>query len=100
MKKPSSDSDPHWESLLLQARTDIAPPVDMPALLRAVRTAPLAQREDWASEFSALFSSGRFIPACLTGAAAFALIATWQVWDSWQALPWVQLLDVTTGGSS
>jgi hypothetical protein len=100
MKTPPSDSDPHWEKLLRQARMDIAPPVDMPALLHAVRTASLAHPEDWASEFSALFSSGRFIPGCLAGAAAFALIATWQAWDSWQTMPWVQLLDVTIGGAS
>lgn len=100
MKTPPDNSKPQWENLLQKARADLAPPVDLPALLRAVRQAPVARRESWGEEFSALFSSGRIIPACFAGAAALALIATWQAWDAWQALPWVQLLDGSLGGAS
>ena len=100
MKTPSPNPESRWENLLNQARNDVGPATDVPALLRAVRQAPLAARESWAVEFSALFSSGRFIPGCFAGAAAFALIATWHIWDSLQALPWVQLLDTATGGAS
>jgi hypothetical protein len=100
MKTPPSNPDTHWENLLRQARSDVGPPVSLPALLRAVHQAPLAAQESWATEFSAFFSSGRIIPGCLAGATAFALLATWQVWDSWQTLPWVQLLDAAAGGAS
>jgi hypothetical protein len=100
MKTPPQNSDFRWENLLRQARADVGPPADLAALLRAVGQAPIAPRENWLAEFSALFSSGRFIPSCLAAAAAFAVVATWQVWDSWQTLPWVQLLDLSSGGAS
>jgi hypothetical protein len=99
----NSPPDPHsrWENLLNQARGDIGPTADLAASLRAIQQVQVATTPPgWVSEFSHLFSSGPIIPACLTGAAAFALIATWQVWDSWQTLPWVQLLDSAVGGSS
>jgi hypothetical protein len=100
MKTSPSDSDPNWEKLLRQARADVGPPADVPALLRAVRHAPPATRTGWAADFSALFATSRVITSCLAGASAFALVATWHVWDSWQALPWAQLLDTTVGGGS
>lgn len=100
MKKSPFNPDSHWEKLLNAAQADVGPAADVPALLRAVRHAPVAARESWATEFSALFSSGRFIPGCLAGAAGFALIATWHVWDSLETVPWVQLLDTVTGGAS
>jgi len=100
MKTPPSNSDSRWDDLVRQARADVGPPVDLAALLRAVRQAPLEERRGWFTDFSALFSSARVISGCLAGAGAFALVATWQVWDSWQVLPWIQLLDVATGGAS
>jgi len=98
MKIPPSNFDPQWENLLKQARADVGPTVDTQALLRAVRLEPLAPRESWIAEFSALFSSGRVIPTCLAGACAFALIASWEAWNAWQEMPWAQLLDTATGG--
>jgi len=102
MNTPPDPSDLHWETLLRQARTDVAPPIDVSALLRVVQqermVPPVAG--DWAAEISALFPSSRMIPGCLAAAAAFAAVATWNAWDSWQTLPWVQLLDVSTGGAS
>ncbi len=100
MKIPPSNFDPQWEALLKQARADTGPAADLPALLRVVRHAPFAPHESWGAEFAALFSSGRVIPTCLAGACAFALVATWQAWDTWQEMPWAQLLDTATGGGS
>jgi hypothetical protein len=100
MKTPPSDSDQRWETLLKQARSDVGPPTDVPALLRVLHQPAVVARENWTTELAALFPTGRIFSGCLAGAAAFALIATWQVWDSWQDLPWVQLIDVTTGGAS
>jgi hypothetical protein len=99
MKTPPSNPDSHWENLVQQARADVGPPADLAALLRTVRQAPVAPREGWAAEFTALFAFGRIIPTCLAGAGACAMIASWQAWDSWQALPWAQLLTTATGGS-
>ena len=96
----SPDPDSRWENLLRQAKADVGPSTDVAALLRAVRLEPMAQPRGWAEDFAALFASTRVIPGCLAGASAFALVATWQVWDSWQALPWVQLLDAAAGGAS
>lgn len=97
MKTP--DPDARWETLLRQARADAGPPADLPALLRAVRSARLPARAGWIADFSALFATRRAIPACLAAAGAFALFSSWQIWDLWQALPWAQLLAVTTGGA-
>jgi hypothetical protein len=101
MKNPPPDSDDRWEKLVQRARADVGPTADLDASLRVIRQFQIATApKGWAAEFSHLFSSGPVIPACLAGAAAFALIATWQAWDSWQTLPWVQLLDSAMGGSS
>jgi hypothetical protein len=100
MKIPHSDPDPRCENLLRQARSEVSPPLDIPALLRVVRHAPLGSQESWAVQLSEFFSSWHVIPGCLAGAMAFALLATWQAWDSWQTLPWVQLLDAAAGGAS
>jgi len=98
MKTPRPDSDSRWEKLLRQAQADAGPPADLTALLRAVRQAPPAAQAGWATEFTALFSSARIVSGCLAGATACALFTTWQVWDSWQALPWAQLLITAAGG--
>ncbi len=102
MNTPPDHSDSHWEDLLRKARADVAPPVDVTALLRVVREEPIGPvvREDWAAEISALFPSSRMIPGCLAAAAALAAVASWHAWDSWQALPWMQLIDASTGGAS
>ena len=100
MKTPPSNSDPQWENLLNRAKADVAPPVDLTALLRVVRQAPAASRENWADEFCALFGTSRFIPGCLAAAAGFGLVASWQAWESLQDVPWVQLIDTTIGGAS
>jgi len=100
MKTPPDNTNPQWEKLLQQAQADLAPPVDLSALLRVVQQAPVTVRQSWTEDFTSVFSSGRIIPACFAGAAAFALIATWQAWDAWQTLPWVQLLDGSLGGAS
>ncbi len=101
MKNSPPDPDARWEKLLNRARGDFGPTANLAASLRAIQQVQVATApKGWAAEFSRLFSSGPVIPACLAGAAAFALIATWQAWDSWQTLPWVQLLDSAVGGSS
>lgn len=95
-------SDPRWENLLRQARMDVAPAVDVAALQRVIRNAhavPITS-EGWTAEISALFPSTRMIPGCLAAAAALAAVATWNAWDSWQSLPWIQLIDPSTGGAS
>jgi hypothetical protein len=102
MNTPTDDSDPHWENLLRQARADVAPPVDVDALQRAVSQTAIGplENESWAMEISALFPSTRMIPGCLAATAALLAVATWHAWDSWQTLPWMQLLDASTGGAS
>ncbi len=99
MKTPPSNFDSRWENLVRQAQADAGPAPDLPALLRAVRQAPVVSREGWAAEFTALFASARVVPACLAASCALACFASWQAWDSWQALPWAQLLTTATGGS-
>lgn len=102
MNTPSDPSNSHWENLLRQARSDVAPPIDVAKLLRVVRQAEPAPcvSAGWADEISALFPSARMVPGCLAAAAAFGAVATWHAWDSWQTLPWVQLIDASTGGGS
>jgi hypothetical protein len=92
------DSEIRWKKLVARAKADVGPPADLPALLRAVREASPVAQAGWAGEFSALFASGRFLSGCLAGTFACALFASWQVWESWQALPWGQWLVTTTGG--
>lgn len=99
MKTPRPDPDVRWETLLRQARADAGPPTDLTALLRVVRSAELPDRPGWMSDFTALFAPRGALPACLGGACAFALFASWQIWSFWQALPWAQLLAITTGGA-
>lgn len=99
MKTPRSD-DPadRWATLLRQARADAGPPADLPALLRAVRSAEFPDRTGWLTDFAALFAPGRTVSACLATGGAFALFTSWQIWDIWQTLPWAELLAATTGG--
>ncbi len=94
--RSASDSD--WENLLSRARSDAPPPIDLTAVLRAVREAPYSSRSDWFGEFLGLFSSLRAVSACVAGIGLFAVFATWQVWSVLPSLPWAQLIDTTTGG--
>jgi hypothetical protein len=100
MNMSSENPDSRWEKLLRLARFDAGPPADLAALLRVVRQAPVAERAGWFTDFVALFSSDRALAGCVAGAGAFALVAAWQIWDVWQAVPWAQLLDAATGGGS
>jgi hypothetical protein len=97
-KNPDSDSDAPWSALLRAARADTPPPVDRGALLRAVRAASWPARPGWLAEFSRLFSPRTIVPVCLGAAAMVALVTSWQLWDVWQSLPWVQLLGALNGG--
>jgi hypothetical protein len=96
--EPSPESAARWKKLLAQARADAPPPVDVAALRRVVREAAVAPRAGWADEFFALFSARPVFSACLAGAGALALVATWQMWDLWQALPWAAWAMETGGG--
>jgi hypothetical protein len=99
MNKSPGDSEARWENLLRQAQPDTAPSVNVPALLRAVRLAAAEPRRGWAGDFLALCGSARVAASCLAGAAAFALLASWQAWTLWEVMPWVQLVATTTGGA-
>ena len=95
--KENPDPEFRWEKLIAQARADVGPPVDLPALLRAVRETSPPDHNGWAAEFATL-ATGRAISGCLAGTCAFAALASWQAWETWQALPWAQWLATTTGG--
>lgn len=97
MKTPRSDSDLRWEDLVRRARADIAPPLDVPALQRALSRAAPPQREGWVGEFFTVFAPARAMASCLAGAGIFGLLAAWRVWELSQALPWAQFLAVTGG---
>ena len=101
MKRPESNFGPEWEKRLQQARADSVPPIDVSALLRVVRSEPLrANDEGWTAAFSQRFAERRAFATCLAGAGAFALLASWPVWECWQELAWVQMLAPTLGGAS
>ncbi len=93
--------DSRWEDLLDRARKDRPAPVDLAALQRQVRhearrlaTARRAVALDW----TALLPFRSVVSSCLAGTCAFTLIASWQVWQWWQVLPWAQLLVASSGG--
>lgn len=97
---PASSGDERWNDLVRRAREDAPPASDTAALLRTLRAAEIEPpRSGWFGEFATLFAGGRAVAACLASAAAFALFAGWQAWTLWQALPWAQLIAVTTGGA-
>jgi hypothetical protein len=96
--KENPDPELRWKKLVAQARKDVGPTTDVPALLRAVREISPTVRDSWSAEFAKLFATGRALSSCLAGAGAFAAIASWQAWETWQALPWAQWLATTTGG--
>ena len=100
MKTPPPNPDSRWDGLVRQARSDAAPPVDVAALLRAVRQAGPAPDTGWLADLAALFSARRAWATCLAGSAACALVVAWEIWDSARALPWAQLIDSATGGGS
>lgn len=98
MNQPPSPES-RWEKLVAQARADAGPGADVPALLRAVRQAePRRDAGGWAADFAALFATRRILSGCLAGACAFAILAGWQAWETWQVLPWAEWIDMTNGG--
>lgn len=97
MNSPPPSPQDRWNDLVQRARADAPPPVDLAATLRAVRTAT-SQPSGWLADFAALFATRAALRTCLLGTAAFAAMATWQVWTFWDALPWVQLMSPTVGG--
>lgn len=99
MNTPRPSHDQRWEKLVNQARADFGPPIDLPALLLAVCPAPSVSHDGWLAEFSDLFSTRRTVPACLVGASALVLMAAWQIWTFWQALPWAEFILINGGGS-
>ena len=100
MKTPRSDSGPdsRWQEMLRQARADATPPVNVPALLRAVRATAPVPRGGWTTEFSALFAPTRAVVACLACAAICAAITSWEILDLAQSLAWAQWFGLTGGG--
>lgn len=98
MKTPRSRSNDAWEKLVQQARSDVAPAVDVAAVRRVVRGAALeSPSAGWMVELSRLFAARGVMRACLGGAGACAVLTTWQVWEMWQVLPWAEML--STGGA-
>lgn len=100
MNQDHSPKYSRWENLLSRARADAGPEADLPALLRAVRTAETAPEPDWQQQFIARFASARVIGGCVAAAGAFAVVFSWRAWEVWQALPWAQLVDGANGGGS
>jgi hypothetical protein len=90
MNTPQSNQ-PDWEQRVAQARGDVAPPVNIPALLRAVREAEPVAPTTWLDELNALLASRVVAGVCAGGAACLAVVSTWQIWSLWQLLPWVAL---------
>jgi hypothetical protein len=95
MNAPESE----WLKRVEAARADRGPAPDMDGLLRAVRAAANEPRGGWTAEIAVVFARGRLGRVCLLGAAASAIVASWQVWMIDQALPWAQLLVDSTGGT-
>ena len=95
---PPDSHDPAWHDLVQRARHDSPPPVNLPALLHAVREAhsaqpaPATSRSTWTEDFAALFVLRRALAFCLTGAAAGLAFTVWQAWEVSQALAWADLL--------
>ncbi|ACB75588.1 hypothetical protein [Opitutus terrae] len=98
MKDPESKPEPAWAARVARARNDVAPPVDVEALLRAVRTATVAPRPGWLVELASLFAGSRAVPACLAATLLLGGVASWEAWSLWQALPWAEMIVETTGG--
>lgn len=90
MNTPSPNR-PDWQQRVAQARADVAPPINLPSLLRAVRETDLGPTTGWLVELTALLTSHRLGRTCLAGAACLAALGTWQIWSVWQLLPWVAL---------
>lgn len=97
MNPASPDFEQRWAKRVEQARADHVPPVNVDALLAAVRSAPIRQRT-WAFEFSLVAGSRRLIAACLLGAVTFTGLTSWELWDLWQTVPWAQMVGDATGG--
>lgn len=87
-----------WDDLVRSARGDSTPPIDVPALLRAVRQTPLPVESDWTTEFAATFASRRAWSVGLATACVLLCIGGWQAAELSQALPWAEWLAMSAGG--
>lgn len=99
----NSEPDPSptrdWDELVVRARADQPPPLNLDRVLRAVRIAAGEKTPvmSWADDFAALFGARRALAFCLCSAFALAVITTWQVSEVWPALPWAEFLVVESG---
>ncbi len=94
---------PSWNDKVRLARAEPIPPVNLTALLRALRdVAPVTV--NWRLEFERLFASRMAMSACAAASVMLLGVAGWQAWTFWQdVLPWAQLIAVETalgGGAS
>jgi hypothetical protein len=96
MKNPRSLSP--WDDLVHRARGDATPPIDVPALLRAVRQTPLPVESDWTTEFAATFASRRAWSIGLAAACVLVCVGGWQANELSQALLWADWLAMSVGG--
>jgi hypothetical protein len=96
--KQKPDPETPWQKLVARAREDASPPIDRAALHRAVREFAPQTADGGAADFLAGMATRRVLSGCLAGAGACAVLASWQAWETWQALPWAQWLATTTGG--
>jgi hypothetical protein len=97
MKTPRSESE--WEELVRRARNDAAPPVDLPALLAAVRQAKPENGRGWLVDFSEFFNPRLVLPACLSAACVLVVVTTWQASDFSQTIPWADWIATDSGGA-
>ena len=101
MNTPPDPGDSRWNDLLARARKDQPAPVDLAALQRGVNLEArrlATARRTVAPDWTALLPFRSLVSSCLAGTCAFTLIASWQVWQWWQVLPWAQLLVASSGG--
>lgn len=99
MSTPRSPHESRWRDLTARARRDAAPPVDTPALLRALRPAMLEPRRGWLTDLALAFPGRRAVSLCLSGTVALAVMTGWTTWNLWEALPWAQMIAASSGGS-
>lgn len=98
MKESESENERAWAAQIARARVDVAPPTNVEAVLRAVRTAAVAPRSGWLIELASVFAGARAVPACLAATLLLGGLASWEAWGLWQALPWAEMIVETTGG--
>lgn len=87
-----------WDDLVRRARDDATPPIDVPALLHAVRQVPLPVESDWMTEFADTFASRRVWSTGLAAACVLICVGGWQAVELSQSLPWAEWLAMSAGG--